>query len=373
MEIKPGQLKLEQPETIHDEPDKRETVSQENAELSSSEIQENVPLAVDIARFRSEVERSIFKAPRKEWRKIYGDTLAKYPQVLDYKPIFNSVISSTELANDNINKLVAEQRLGPRWVVDRDMFAYLFGFKPGLDMKAQRGQISLKFLVNEDDFRKALETVGTGNLETNLITRAFATTQKGIHILLFRQDEKRVNKPSKYHILHELEHAKNRVLNNAEAAVFESDLEKVEMPDEILSRLADRHLKDNFMEVNAKDELLAQFTILEVVRGSLDERRTEKLKNFGKFLKKLLTDPQQGYYAGYIKENDNPSDKENTGYTKNVEGGIDAFLELYLHYRNLPEKDKKLNDARLVINILSQFPLCSWAAVARLIISRSKS
>jgi len=62
-----------------------------NAEFSDPKIQEKIPLAEDMAVFRSEIESTIFNAPRSEWRKVYENTLAKYPQLLDYKPLFDSV------------------------------------------------------------------------------------------------------------------------------------------------------------------------------------------------------------------------------------------------------------------------------------------
>lgn len=386
MKMRSEQPISEQMQTAEEKSVRQETNTKESEFSPTHEIQETVVLAEDIAVFRTELEKKMFgkDTSRNQWKKIYEETLAKYPQVLNYKPIFDSVINSAERVNDKIRQLMTVQNNINRFLMSKKpapspetikqetakrVFANLFHFRPGTDIKMSPGKVSIRFVLGKDDFKKLRETLNIAGS-----AHGFAITRNDIHIRILYQDSEQKKSSIKITDRHEFEHVRNRILEQAGVKTFESDSEsdKLEMPEDILERLTRRYFKERFPENLAKDELLATFTVLENSRKSLNQEQIEGVKRLGRFTTIYLTDPDIGYYMRFVENAvTKPSEEERTRYVKNVGKAVEAFLSIFFLYNQ--SGDKYPDAARVASNVLSQFPLSSWPAITRLIISRRKT
>lgn len=330
----------------------------------------NAVVAEDIARLKTEVENKILSGiPQSDWRKAYEETLAQYPSTHQYKPLFDHTLRKAESAHEQIENLWSQYKNGysskfsekqpgieegdPN--LSRELFNSLFGFHPQGEVEAIKGAVTLRFMMDKDDFIKLDIKLG--------VSKAYATAYhvpgKNFDVLILQRDSE-VGLPFR----HELEHAKNQItfLNHYDSPFPEG----LDMPEEILGKVKKRVINEHPMERFTRDELLAGFTEQEFVSP---ENKSQAILDYADwlidFLKTSFSDDDKGYLEMY-KKIYHPSQAYVATYVNIVKQGTDALKDLFTLY--FKEGDSKA--ARMTINVLGQFPLRDWTAVVQLIKTR---
>lgn len=328
-----------------------------------------IPVAEDIARFRIELERGIFLEglPRAKWRQLYKGTLDKYPRITPYRAIFDLAIEEAEEANEQLNSLwsptrqkgddtqIAGSRINEQ--ADSEVAVQLckdfLEFTPQDPVKAIRGAITLRFMLSPND----LESLSIEH--DTLHARAWTTFPRGLKfaVLILRSDE--AEKEEFQSTLHELEHAKNRLLRKRHLPLLSK---KLDLPNQLAEHLyrLEKKGEDASSETRAKDEILACFSFLPF--KPFEDSDGDKMDQYSFDVLRLLTD-EEGlhYFAGSLSEIDR------LDYFRTIHQGVESFKKLFLLYRNMGSES---SPGSLAINILEQFPLRSWPSIVRLINSR---
>lgn len=330
-------------QSINKDENKREKVS-------NIEVEETVIAAENIAKFRMELEKKIFQEglPPTKWEKAYEESLTKYPDILPYKGLFDSIIGHAQAANEEVEKLWSKYAKGAELeneknllvnVADADASAKLFesvtGFKPAEEVRAYKGAITIRFHVGERDYEKL------GYARGYLPGGSFHKVQMGDLLVLIVNKSYENSSHFDEIVLHELEHAKNDVFHTQ---YINYQRLHMSFKDPHFRKRMLRLSLENAEDVEAKDEILAYFSILEYIPDNLEE------KELRESMKKIENILQKNY--GF----------QNTKY---IQEGFDAFFAMASFYQGKGLTFQK--SARLTINILEQFPLARWLAVARLL------
>ncbi|OGH29990.1 MAG: hypothetical protein A3F30_01315 [Candidatus Levybacteria bacterium RIFCSPHIGHO2_12_FULL_37_12] len=361
------------------------------------QIGKDVPLAEDIARFRTELEQKILweGLPFKKWRQAYNQTLSEYPQILAYKPILDMVMLEVESSRNKLDETWKEthpkgkefkedeERFVPQTAepeAARKLFSKLFGFEPKGNVEAVKGAISLRLTVDDDDYRRLRLKEGQEiSSEAYMEYHAYGNFPVIVERKKIKGEETQEISFLNPNLHHELEHARNAFLEIGRHTFFYfPSFADMRLPKEISERLQRRHGKEPEMEKSAKDEILAFFSAFESIemktnthvtddnqRKQLDELLDEGASEFKVGLVPYFE--ENGYYFELHKNRYNPSDEEQKRYSSNAKRGVDSLTQLYELYRNSEHRSRA---ARMSINVLEQFPLNSWPAVVRLISSR---
>lgn len=346
--------------------------------VSQDEIAKTIPLAEDIAKFRTELEQQIFDEglPKDQWTATYEQTIDKYPNLMPYKILINGVLNKAKAANEHVERVwkkahgpatdqaednPAPQRADPE--VAKTLCMKFFRVMPQGEVEAIKGAITIRIMV-DDDYRKMRGIkLGTPLIEG---ASAFPLEKFGFSVLLIRKDliEEHVDQ----NILHEIEHGKNHILTSARRDLIFG--ERLDMPEDILGRIRRREF-NHPMQEKAKDEILAFFTYLDQFKfqGKVSMViLNDFLQEWGKKIRTRLTKKDGIYLPEYI-ENYQPTPEQIKSYEDNVNKATYDFIQLFELYFKLGYKNEA---ARMTINVLEQFPLHSWGAVSRLIQARHK-
>lgn len=355
--------------------------SLETAEASDektiSGMVRRIAVAEDIAKLRTEVEDEMFRkvAPKEQWKDILDTALVKYPNLIRYKRIFDRVLVSvktsaiqldsfwrdhmaygSETSTDDLTKGI--EKAGPK--MSSELFYPIFLTYPDDEVVAARGALSLRFLVSDRDYKKLWATEeGWGGKE--LTTGGFASSHSGFPVIVLRREfpEHEVIK----NVIHESEHGLNKVLETGKNTFLYTDrLPELGADQGVRQRMLDWEAKTHPFERSLKDELLAYFTVLEVVDYARPKLSEEVMLYMDKVIK-MLKDPEGSYLRVY-KKRFNMVEKEEQKYLEMVDTGAASLRALFALYR---EGGLGQKSARMVINVLQQFPLHHWKGVVGLI------
>lgn len=350
--------------------------TRERGEANTPKIAKEIPIAEDIAEFRVTLEGKIFREglSKSEWRRTYEETFAKYPRIKPYKELFDAVITNAEDSSNQLEEvwryyqgLKKDLQEEDNPLVEqaepqaaKELFRHIFDFDSEGEIDAIKGVITLRFNVDDDDFRKLRNLK-----DTEVISEGAVTTHPPgfkFPVLVLRKSFSQVD--LFLHLAHELEHGKNRIIEEGRDELLRLG-ERLDMPKGIVDRL--RRLKrlgwSDLTKTGGdfKDEILAYFTELE---WTDPDTPTDTIKNnlprWGEVLKDGLTN-EQAYYPSYLSE------VHKRQYEENVKRGVDSIVQLYDLYLSL---GRGIRGTRMAINVLEQFPLNSWPAVVRLIKAR---
>lgn len=344
--------------------------------MEELEVQSQKLPMEEIVELRFEATSMLTSLPRSEWNNAYQILLGKHPTLTRsrYREIFDVVFSRIKNAYDVIDtawnyyqpdkyaKDVITQRMdvaSPE--SSRRIFEVLFGEKATGDVQVERGVTSLRIIVNDNDFKKFGSTVNeNGDIITNATSRVGIDDEIPNSVLGFRRGygsgQARI-----IDTVHEAEHAFS-VLLQYRYKLLQSG--NSNMSSSLVNRL--RRGLDEYESRDihyAREELLASFTSIELVYVPI-----EKYSHFDNLVQEICRNTIQ-----VLMEPDNWQISNLEDYTRLVNNGVNAFLSLYnLHKVDYREQKTLIPPSRMAINILEQFPLRSWAAVARFISSRHK-
>lgn len=351
-----------------------------SVETSNNEAKQDITLAEDIALFRTELEQRVFfeGLPVSEWRRVYEETLAKYPDIQSYKGLFDQVLNNAEVANKGLlefwRKLQnpQEQSKSDNPLVEkaspqaaREMCYQIFGSYPQSEVEAVKGAITLRFMVDDSDFKTFYEGRGDQEVLPGGFAMYIPELKSSVLVLRKSQPEHKTEV-----LLHELEHGKNIILVKGRRDFLDDSLQpdRFNIPEDILTRLKRRgELKQPYPEVRAKDEILAfstTFSYLDYIDQS-DLPMEQLMQEWKEHVKDQLTDKKGFYFPNYYPEGTSSQDEKR--YMDNVTKGVDAMMQLLSLYRSL---GFDTGAGRMATNVLEQFPLNSWSAVTRLIQTR---
>lgn len=359
-----------------------------------SEIRKDLPIAEDIASFRADMEEKIFfkGIPSREWQKVYDQTLALYPRIQGYKAIFDEVLSVALHRNDQINNFWEQHAVSETEamaiddptaanplavqadeVSSKNMFKALFNFVPQGEVEATKGSITLRFVINENDYRR-MEAPGKAE---EVISGASMHYIPGIEfpVLVIRRDAAFiVSGELSEGLMHELEHAKNYIMDlgrdalwdywDTESGKLSRGFKEVPFRDALLRRkFQNRAVPDSLL----KNEMLAYFTPFEYLDRSqlTSDSLPQIVRAYSGYIKLVLLDEQGLYYLKFKQSL--LSEEQILRHKQLVEKGVDSLVELFQLYE---QSGSPRNPARMAINVLEQFPLQSWPAVTRLLKSR---
>lgn len=360
----------------------------------SSDVPLDVLRAEEIAEARGEITNKLFieNSPAEKWQELSDSILAKHPRLRDYEGFFRNVIEEALKKHDALEKLWegagasapgSASRSGNANLTEADpqsskrLFQMVFGLEPEGRVEATKGKFSLTFILGEKDISKARENSTPEGQSIEVTPLGFALPHDEVPIIAINRNQR--DPQAEYVVTsHEAEHIRNGILREGRYRTLgEIELEGKEGT---LQKTLERELGGLPMEESAKDEILAQFTYLQLLEGSrsvnpeLDRRFDEAVSETASKIR-TIADPDT-YYSRKFQELYSPTEEEEERYQRSVARGVDAYLRLWRLFEKNGSKrpEEPVNNAFFkVSNILEQFPLYKWPGVVRLFEMRRRT
>lgn len=343
------------------------------------EVSKDIPLSEELARVITDIEYEMFikGVPSAEWSRINQEAFVSHPRLTDYKEIFDSVINRAQSAKAALDKFWEKNQVpesiegtdakilvttgevaGPQTA--KKLYQSIFESEPHGEVDAVKGAITLRFILDEEDFKNSgsdPEIAGGG-----LIKRYGLFPVIVVHRKAYEQPEELATI-----INHELQHAKQNI---AEEGLFrfigDSKIETSPPISKLIHRAIKYDLPYRFKA--ARHEILAFFSPIglyefgDVYSKYGEEVVLNKIAEHCRTITSILTDPESSYESSYFKHYG--IDKQDQGYIDSVAKGVDALFDLYRLYHHL---GYGIRTTRMTINVLEQFDLHYWPAVVRLL------
>ena len=324
-------------------------------------------------------------APADKWQQISDDLLSQYPRLGDYESFVHNIIGEALKRHDAIERLWEEagaSASGPPHrpenarLIEADsksaklLFQRIFDSEARGRVEATKGKFSLTFVVDEVDARNVyLKGMASGQLleETPL---GFSVPGAEIPVLVINRNE-REPQAELVATAHEAQHIQHSIVREGRYRTLQQI--EAEGGGAALEKALKREQDGLPIEELAKDELLAQFTYLQLLEASrstnaeLDRRFDEVVSEIAERAA-TIADPN-GYYFRKFQKIFSPTTQEQERFQQNVVRAVDAYIQLWkLYAQNKSGKDSlpQNNVFIKVSNILDQFPLYKWPAVARI-------
>lgn len=360
----------------------KEIPTSTNEVVASAEEIKGILLAEELAYAQVDAERSVYvdanEQGMKSAKKTLTEIFTKYPDIQAYRPLFREGLDSLlktktqvdlywnefvgkekELTASSLLKGLELPQADPE--VSKDLAENLFELPLAGEVHALKSDYFIFFVVNNSDFKK-LESELFGATDTQGEdpdpTGGRFTVLKGLPVVIAdEQDEEDLF----FLWLHESQHAFDHLFKKAKEKQMLKALYGSE--DSVSRQIGRRLIKDSIgptaQEVTAKNEIFSYFTMVwwKDLQAYLMKYEGEKVATSDD-IREVLNDIVDIMAPGenYHREHDPILRKANVA----VEAVV-SLREMYM----------QVNDAwladRIVVTLLSQFPLKSWAAVAEML------
>lgn len=339
--------------------------------------------AEDIARLKQDTLRTLSELPLNNWRSAYKSLLTKYPGILSYHQYtdasFENVLRTANCLDafwkeyepvdsgvrDELTKLqIASPDAGKK------MFEKACLTVTQKDIKTMRGKFSLWFVTDNEDFinansnvysaRSSINEEGNDYSNTDAVTYS-PSRELPFPIIIIKNDfgnENVSNHLNGKTIIHEAEHAQQSIL---------WEYKKIrQVPDKSLfNKRVKRRLREptTFFTL-AGQELLAYFSYFSLFKPeAIDSGKlAEYLEDYGNNVKdNIMPDTWDDFYPLQLRDFVSPNKIESV---RQIRKGWYALVQLHNLYRKEGILEEGFSPVRMTIDVMEQFPLKSWPAVA---------
>lgn len=315
--------------------------------------------AVEIAVARSELEEALFHIPvtmHEEWPQKYEDIMTSHPSLAPYRNIFDRGLYTAE----NDYKYVSdawkniyhfEREPSPQEIPSTatgeisDRFCRLYtNFRPNDPTTLIRGSVTMRIVLSDRDYKRYRRE----NKWKSKALAQFGVISDRVPLIAMPESSNLDPTESDSTVTHELQHALNEITRSTYHLVDTFPLTDYSQEKRIGSLISDKYY-------SFKNEFLAYISMLPF-SGDTDQMRQE--------FRDVIANMLEG---NLIKDSKWREEVKNGKGKQLIEYSSIAFTDLI---NILFDTNPEINNFRVAVNFLSQFPVERWPAAVRLLKSR---